>query len=170
MQLTRAADYGVRVMIHLAGLPAGTRVTRTALAQAAAVPEDFMSKVLQGLVRARLIVSHRGTQGGFELAVDSHRVTLLDVVEAIEGPIQLNVCLAAGQACERKGWCAAHFVWAEAQRAMVEVLGRATLARLVRESPQMTAALVYDRDAAHRHADQPLTMLKGPKVGSTEAP
>lgn len=102
MQLTRAADYAVRVMIHLATLPEGTRVQRNALAEATDVPESFMSKVLQGLVRARLVVSRRGVEGGFELAKDAEQISLLNVVEAIEGPIQLNFCLGSADACERQ--------------------------------------------------------------------
>ena len=60
MQLTRAADYAVRVMIYLAAQPAGTRVSRDGLATAADVPAHFLSKVLQSLGRARLIVAQRG--------------------------------------------------------------------------------------------------------------
>jgi Rrf2 family protein len=130
MQLTRAADYAVRVMIQLAALPAGSRVQRNALAEATGVPESFMSKVLQGLVRARLVTSRRGVDGGFELSVAADRVSLLNVVEAIEGPIQLNFCLGPGHDCERQNYCAAHYVWAEAQDAMTNVLRRGNIAEL----------------------------------------
>ncbi len=141
MQLTRAADYAVRVMIHLATLPAGSRVQRNTLAEATGVPESFMSKVLQGLVRARLIASRRGIDGGFELAVAADATSLLDVIEAIEGPIQLNFCLGPGHNCERQHYCAAHFVWAEAQDAMKNVLRRANIAELSRQTVVARRAL-----------------------------
>ena len=67
MQLTRAADYAVRVMIHLAGLPPGARVSRSELSAIAECPEQFLCKVLQNLTRAGLVISHRGNTGGFEL-------------------------------------------------------------------------------------------------------
>ena len=67
MQLTRAADYAVRVMMHMAGLPPGTRTSRADLANAANCPEQFLSKVLQDLTHAGLVTSHRGNTGGFEL-------------------------------------------------------------------------------------------------------
>jgi len=127
MQLTRAADYAVRVLVHLAGQPVHTRASRADLAEAAECPEQFLSKVLQSLTRAGLVVSHRGNTGGFELPVSRQEVTLLDVVEAIEGPIRLNLCLTSGEACRRLGSCPAHPVWAEAQRAMLEVLRRSTI-------------------------------------------
>jgi Rrf2 family protein len=134
MQLTRTADYAIRVMIHLAGLPCGARTSRETLAKWTQVPGEFLSKVLQSLARARLIQSHRGTRGGFELARSGSQITMLDVVEAIEGPLQLNVCLGRDDACGRRWWCAAHNVWREAQTAMVDVLTSATIERLARES------------------------------------
>jgi len=133
MQLTRAADYAVRAMIHLAGLPPGTRSSREELAAAAECPEQFLSKVLQGLTRAGLVVSHRGNTGGFELPEDRREATLLEVVEAIEGPVHLNLCLASDHACKRQGWCPAHMVWWEAQDAMVGVLRKATIGGLARQ-------------------------------------
>ena len=127
MQLTRAADYAVRVMIHLAGLPPGTRVSRTELSAAAECPQQFLSKVLQNLTRAGLVVSRRGNTGGFELDEEHRTASLLEVIEAIEGPIRLNLCLASDRACNRQGWCPAHTVWADAQQALVAVLGNTNI-------------------------------------------
>jgi Rrf2 family protein len=122
MQLTRAADYAVRVMIHLAALPPGTRASRGELARAAECPEQFLSKVLQSLTRAGLVISHRGNTGGFELPEARIGTSLLDVVQAIEGPVRLNLCLTSDRACVRQERCPAHGVWAEAQEAMLGVL------------------------------------------------
>src|SRR5271157_2776649 len=127
MQLTRAADYAVRVMIHLAGLAPGSRASRGELARAAECPEQFLSKVLQSLTRAGLVISHRGNTGGFELR-EAHRGTsLLNVVQAIEGPVRLNLCLTSDRACERQGRCPAHVVWVQAQEAMLGVLESASI-------------------------------------------
>ena len=134
MQLTRAADYAVRVMIHLAAMPPGTRVNRDSLAAASEVPTHFLSKVLQVLVRARLVVAHRGTSGGFALALPAEQVSVLRVVEAVEGPIALNVCATSGPGCSRQGWCPAHFVWLEAQAALTQVLKNASIARLASQA------------------------------------
>lgn len=161
MQLTRAADYAVRVMIQLATLPAGTRVQRNALADATGVPESFMSKVLQGLVRARLVASRRGIDGGFELAVAADATSLLDVVEAIEGPIQLNFCLGSGQNCERQNYCAAHFVWAEAQDAMTNVLKRARISELARRTTVARMALEIPKQASEEQSVSPLPIHRG---------
>jgi Rrf2 family protein len=117
-------------MIHLAALPPGTRVSRSELSTSAECPEQFLCKVLQSLSRAGLVISHRGNTGGFELQ-DRHRTaTLLDVVEAIEGPIHLNLCLNHDQGCTRQDWCPAHSVWEEAQQALRKVLRAATIAEM----------------------------------------
>jgi len=140
MQLTRAADYAVRVMIHMAGLPAGTRASRSELAEAVECPEQFLSKVLQSLTRGGLVVSHRGNTGGFELAGEHRATTVLEVVEAIEGHIRLNVCLISDHSCTRQGWCPAHDVWTDAQASLVAVLQRATISELADRAAARKAA------------------------------
>lgn len=134
MQLTRAAEYAIRVMVHLAGLPPGTRRSLPALVEAVEVPEHFLSKVLQQLGRNGMIQSQRGMSGGFALAVDPERLSLLAVMEAIEGPVRLNLCLGPGEGCDRKITCSVHRVWVEAQEALTGVLRRATIAQLAREA------------------------------------
>ncbi len=130
MQLTRAADYGVRVMIHLASLPAHERALLPALAKATGTPESFLSKVLQALCRAGLIVSRRGQSGGFEILPPGRKASIRTVIEAIEGPVCLNICLISGASCKRKAHCAAHPIWSQAQEAMLGVLSTATVAEL----------------------------------------
>jgi Rrf2 family protein len=134
MQLTRAADYAVRVMIHLAGLPPETRASRAELAVSAECPEQFLSKVLQSLTRAGLVLSHRGNTGGFELPNIHRAATLLEVVEAIEGPMKLNVCLNSDRSCTRQEWCPAHDVWVNVQAAVAQVLRDSTIAELARQA------------------------------------
>lgn len=130
MQITRASDYAVRVMIHLASLPEGSTARQSEMAKAAGVSGQFLSKVLQQLVRARLIRSQRGSGGGYALAVPAGTVSLLDVVQVMEGPLRLNQCVEEGGSCERKAWCPAYLVWAEAQEAIASVLDATSVAVL----------------------------------------
>jgi Rrf2 family protein len=140
MQLTRAADYGVRVMIHLTNASQGLRLSLTNLAEAAEVSPAFLSKVLQRLVRAGLVTSRRGKRGGFELLDRGRHASLMDVLNALDGAPALNVCLLDG-GCHRCAWCAAHTVWVEAQARMRDVLTSATIERMARESHERQAAL-----------------------------
>jgi len=134
MQLTRAADYAVRVMIHLATLPDHERALLPALARATGTPESFLSKVLQALCRAGFIASRRGQSGGFEILPPGRNASIRAVIEAIEGPICLNLCLISGASCNRKPYCPAHPIWAKAQEAMLAVLDTATVADLALQS------------------------------------
>jgi len=134
MQLTRAADYGVRVMIYLAAADPGTRVSLFDLAVQTNAPDSFLSKVLQALSRAGYITSRRGQSGGFKMSNKGREASMLDVIEAVDGKICLNTCLIAGKSCNRKHSCPAHPVWADAQRAMLQVLGAANIANLAAES------------------------------------
>ncbi|HEY2471574.1 MAG TPA: Rrf2 family transcriptional regulator [Terracidiphilus sp.] len=131
MQLTRGADYAVRVMVHLATLPDQTRALLPDLSHATDAPESFLSKVLQGLTRAHLISSRRGKSGGFAILPAGREATMRRVIETIDGPICLNVCLNGSEDCERKSCCPAHPVWARAQRAMLDVLMSVTVAAMV---------------------------------------
>lgn len=144
MQLTRAADYAVRVMIHLARLEPGSRASRGELAIAADCPEQFLAKVLQSLTHAGLVVSHRGNTGGFELPVVRRDATLLDIVEALEGPIRLNTCLGPEE-CSRKDGCPAYPIWHDAQEALVAVLRRKTIGEMAQSTlvpePEPVAAV-----------------------------
>jgi Rrf2 family protein len=130
MQITRTADYGIRVLTHLALQPPGTRLTAAELAGESRASVTFVAKILQRLVASRLVVSHRGFEGGFELGRDPRTVSVLDIITALDGPLCLNECLPGGAGCPATAWCGAHDVWARAQAALASVLAAETLDRL----------------------------------------
>jgi len=134
MQLTRAADYAVRVMIQLAILPSTERVSLPTLARATGAPESFLSKVLQSLARGELITSQRGQSGGFRITPRGRHAPMLEVIEAIDGAICLNVCLMHGRSCPRKTHCPAHPVWAKAQQAMLQVLSGSSISAMAAQA------------------------------------
>ena len=143
MQITRATDYAVRVMVELAAKPAGERVQLDALSEAAGVRESFLSKILQRLVHQGFVSSYRGTGGGFCLKTAPEQVTLLQVIEAMEGPTELNVCLGDDPGCGRSSWCGVHPVWRRAQAAVTDVLSSVSIAKLAEET---TAKLTKGRE------------------------
>ncbi len=149
MHLTRAADYAVRLMLHLASVPDDKRVSRHELARGAEVPVAFVAKLLQRLVAAGLVRSHAGRRGGFVLARPRPAISMLDIVRAVEGEVCLNRCLPPMNACHRAVWCPAHVVWAEAQEALHRILQEATLERLTALPPMLArveAVRVADPD------------------------
>jgi len=134
MKITRATDYAVRVLVQLATVPDEGKMQLNALAMATGVRETFLSKILQRLAHQGLVSSHRGTGGGFCLRVLPSKITLLQVVEAMEGRTQLNVCLGEGDSCDRKFFCSSHPVWQEAQAALTKVLANVSIAQLAEET------------------------------------
>jgi Rrf2 family protein len=145
MQLTRAADYAVRVMVHLATLPPRERALLPDLARATGAPESFLSKVLQSLARARFIASRRGQSGGFQILPHGRQASMRDVIEVIDGPIHLNVCVVSPRSCPRSTFCPAHPIWERAQQAMLAVLSEATVAELAAQPiaiPRPAASVV----------------------------
>ncbi len=141
MQLTMTGEYAVRAMIHLSSLPCGTVVQISDISKQWDIPENFLRKITGRLVGAGLVTSTRGVRGGIRLARPAEMLTILDVIEAIEGKIHLNKCLICEGFCPRDEWCEVHTLWAEVQEKMKEILSRKNLAELATESLNRRAAL-----------------------------
>ncbi len=134
MQITKATDYAVYGLIHLAGTNSGSLTLLSDIAEQQNVPESFLAKIFQSLVKAGLVTSFRGSRGGFRLARSPEKVTVLDIVEAVEGPIMLSRCLLHQDICVREGCCPLQRVWEEAQDKLTEVLKGTSLKQLVVDS------------------------------------
>ncbi len=120
MQFTRASDYAVRVVSYLAN--ANGSISRSqSIAGATQIPESFLAKILGQLSRAGIVHSHRGARGGFSLAVDAKNLTLLEVVEAMEGPLRLNLC-AAPEPCAFIDRCPIEKAWSQAENSLRDSL------------------------------------------------
>ena len=130
LQLTRGGEYAVRAMTYLARYPEGYVASLHDIGQAQDIPESFLAKILQSLVRGGLAVSQRGAHGGFALARPAAEITLRDVIEAVDGPVSLNQCVLWPEDCERSGDCEIHTVWVRAQAQLMDVLGTVTLRSL----------------------------------------
>jgi Rrf2 family protein len=136
MRLTKAGDYAMRGLIYLARQPRGNVVLVSEIAQAMYVPESFLAKIFQSLAKAGLVRSHRGYGGGYSLNRAAAAITLLEVIECVEGPIVLNDCTDPHAAVDGDGLhdctesCVAQSVWQEAQEAVREILEAKTMAEL----------------------------------------
>lgn len=134
LQITRDGEYGVRAVLFLAGRPEGSLSLISEISEAQEVPKSYLSKIMQHLVRAGLVKSRRGAHGGFFLAKRPEEITLRQAIEAVEGPIFLNVCLIRKGECHRDDLCPVHQVWKEAQARLFEVLDGKTMAELVEDA------------------------------------
>jgi Rrf2 family protein len=131
LRITRASDYAVRAMIHLACLPEERVSLRHEIAEALGIPTSFMAKILRRLVRAHLLRSSRGVHGGFSLGRPAAEISLLDILEAVEGPIGLTDCTSEPNGCVWTCGCPAAAVWERVQDRVRETLAAAVLEELV---------------------------------------
>lgn len=126
---TREFDYGLRTMMQLASV--GARVKAADIAGAGRIPEGTLRHVLQQLQRANLISALPSRTGGFTLARPPEQITVLDVAEALEGPLRVSECVFGLGPCAQADQCAVHRTWAAAWSAMRGELACATIADLV---------------------------------------
>lgn len=136
MRLTRAGEYAVRCALYLAMQPGDGETSRREVSQAMEVPLHFLGKIAQQLAHAGIIQITKGAKGGYRLARPAKEISLLQVVEAVEGPLGLNLCLIHHDSCDRTGFCPVHEVWQEAQNGLQKTLSKADLASLAAKEKQ----------------------------------
>jgi Rrf2 family protein len=146
MQVTRQADYAVRALTYLAGLPLGEQATTATISETQAIPRPFLSKVISQLALAGLVVTTRGMGGGVALAHPPEDITLLRVVEAVDGPVRVNQCLLRAGNCQMESVCGAHDVWAEIQSRLIQDLEAVSMAELARREAEKRRQHVVQRD------------------------
>jgi Rrf2 family protein len=126
MQITRQADYALRAVIYLSRLGADERAATSQIAQEQRIPPSFLAKIVSQLSVAGLLQTSRGARGGVSLAKSPQEITILDVVEAIDGPILLNECVACGGVCTFGDTCPMKPVWQDTQAKLVNQLQTVT--------------------------------------------
>jgi Rrf2 family transcriptional regulator, iron-sulfur cluster assembly transcription factor len=132
LELTKRGDYAVRAMLTLARPGAG-QLTASALAEATAIPSNYVPQVMGDLVRASLVANRRGRHGGYTLARPPGEVSLLTIVEAVEGESRRRTCVMRGGPCGRNGvTCDVHAAFAAAQERANAALASVTLADVAR--------------------------------------
>ena len=141
MQITRQADYAVRAVHYLAGLGADQRAATSQIAQEQRIPPSFLAKIVSQLSVAGLLQTSRGARGGVSLARSPEEISLLEVVEAIDGPIYLNECVAdRGANCIFGEDCPMRPVWCEAQAKLVEILKSTTFEKVNHNHKELVTA------------------------------
>ena len=135
LELTRRGDYAVRTMLALSVGETGSTdaaprpwISARRIAEQMAIPGRFLPHVLRDLVRAGLVEGRTGRAGGYRLARPATTISLLDVVEAAEGPDGPAICVLRGGPCRPDGRCAVHDVFAGARAGVRAALAATTLA------------------------------------------
>lgn len=128
MKIPRKVDYAIRAAIYLAAQDPEKKCSTGEIAENQGIPRKFLEKIIQNLTRSGLVKSKRGSDGGYSLARPTHEISLRDIIEAVEGPISLNVLM--DEQSTRLG------VWSEVQRKLVDTFACTTLADAKLTSPR----------------------------------
>ena len=131
MQITRQADYALRAVVYLSRLGSDQRAATSQIAQEQRIPPSFLAKIVSQLSVAGLLQTSRGARGGVSLAKPPAEITILEVVEAIDGPILLNECVSESSNCTFEDGCPMQYIWSDAQLELVNRLKNTSFASFV---------------------------------------
>lgn len=130
MQIPRRVDYGLRAVIYLSNQDLGRSCSLTEIARHQIVPKKFLEKIVRDLINGGLVRSKRGPYGGYSLARPPDEISFQDVIEALEGPVAVNICMDQPLRCDHLSQCTMLGVWNEVQRKVLEIFSHTTLADL----------------------------------------
>jgi len=140
--LGRKGDYAVRAMLELARHYGRGRRKSREISHVMDIPERYLPQILASLVRQQLLVATAGPEGGYELARPPSDISLLEVVEAAEGPIAADECLLRGGPCDWEHICPLHHPWSRAQQALAQQLQRTNFEELAQTDALIEAGQV----------------------------
>jgi len=132
MQVTRESDYGIRSVLYLARQPLKKVSFVNEISEEYKIPRSFLAKILQKLVKGKIVRSYRGVKGGFSLARPAREISVLEVLEAIEGGLSMNVCVLDKKQCNFSKHCPTHFLWANVQNKVTDMLKKTNFDELAR--------------------------------------
>ncbi len=127
--ITRKTDYAIRCVLHLAESEKEV-VMVNEIAKGREIPKSFLAKIMQELAKAGIVESFRGVKGGFKLAKKAEEISLLDIVELMEGPVAMNICAVDKRKCNFNSTCSVHPVWVEIRKDVEDRLKQWSFAKM----------------------------------------
>ena len=152
LRLSKTADYALLAMRHLAAQTGREALPARELAEAYDIPPELLAKVLQRLVRAGLLASHQGIRGGYGLGREAQRISVADVIQAIDGPLTVTACSEDDHSCDQYSKCNIRDPLWRIKDRIVSALGATSVADLAADLLPMPGS---DPVAV------PMTVLKG---------
>jgi len=143
VNITAKSKYAVRALVELAQRSSDNPIPLVAIAEAREIPTQFLEQLFATLRRVGILQSHRGVYGGFSFNRPPDQVSVLDVVEALDGPIEPALCTTS-ETCRRRAACSVSDVWVQAKLAVEDVLAGVSIQELAdREAAQEGTAMYY---------------------------
>lgn len=136
MKMTKACEYGLQGVLYLAMHADMDVILLSEISEARAIPYSFLGKIFRLLVKANIVKSTRGVNGGFTLAREAKSISMKDVIEAVEGDISFSECSSKTQNCSRLSCCSMAQPWQESQHRALEVLANVNFHDLARKEKE----------------------------------
>ena len=134
LKLTKKADYGLIAVKHLAMSGRAGAASAKEIADAYGMPLPLLAKILQKLTKTGLLVSVPGSSGGYKLAKRPEKISALEVIHAIDGPIILTTCFTAHGRCHQSDKCTVREPLRKVHEAIIDLLGKITISEMAGES------------------------------------
>jgi Rrf2 family protein len=143
LRLSKKADYGLMAMKHLAERAERGACSAKDVAESYSIPQELLAKILQRLVKAGLLHSQHGTNGGYTLARASEKITAFEVIRAIDGPLFITSCVTVRGECEQTLRCTIKEPLRRVNQSIEDVLKSLTIAELREEPAAGLVTLAY---------------------------
>lgn len=132
MLYSRSAEYALRAVVHLAMLAPGQYALAKTIAADTGIPSHFLAKILQELARDGFLKSSKGPGGGFRLGQPAAEISMLRIVEAVDGAGRFDRCIGGSEECSDRAACAMHDSWKALRSRIIDYLGGASVADLAK--------------------------------------
>jgi Rrf2 family protein len=147
LKLTKKADYGLMAMKHLAERDHQAACSAKDVADAYGIPQEALAKILQRLVKAGLLQSQHGANGGYTLARPANKISAFEVIRAIDGPLFITSCITVRGECGQSGRCTIREPLRRVNESIEQVLRRITISEM-KEEPEEVEPKVENKKAA----------------------
>jgi FeS assembly SUF system regulator len=152
LRITKLTDYGIVLLVQLAGDESGSSKNARTMAEATSLPLPVVSKILKSLAQGGLLNSQRGAKGGYALARRPEEVSVAEIIDALEGPIALMECSVGPGHCEQETNCQVRNPWQRINQAILETLKHVTLRELA-TPPQEEILYLEPVDTGEEHVE-----------------
>ena len=135
IRMSKETDYGIVVLAYFAGAQKGLKHNAREVAMESQLPLPMVKKILKILAREGLLLSHRGAKGGYSLARRGERISIAEIVKAMEGPLAMTECIEAPGECRHEPVCGLRTSWQKINEIVFEALDSMTLSDLTGQVP-----------------------------------
>ncbi|HEY7097976.1 MAG TPA: Rrf2 family transcriptional regulator [Terriglobales bacterium] len=139
LKLTKKADYGLMAMKHLAERAHAGACSAKDVADAYGIPQEALAKILQRLVKAGLLQSQHGVNGGYTLAREPNKISAFEVIRAIDGPLFITSCITVRGECGQSNRCTIREPLRRVNESIEQVLRRITISEMKEETEEVEA-------------------------------